>query len=339
MICKSFFGRPCLVISKALRFKQVGLMHFADKFLWGHPGATKPAELRSKICWAYHPILFGRPRTKPTWWSNTKNPFMSFLSLQCMQAPPASQIMLDELFSPWAIETNASTSKYESLLEPTNALGDMAWKQASARQAGAKNCRAEEGGALGEERHPLTRMDKEDWTKIFGHSLFMPVPSWIRKLPLEKIQNAGASQITPEQWDRQRFDKSAGSEVPGIHLHLIFIDVHICPWSQRQRKNRSREAKRAVSSVLKVTKPVEVQTKGSPGERCHGTCWVFHGFSHQNMWKNGGKIWGESNYNVEGMWFWKEELIMVSSCSFAHFDDFLLLEAIFCWNDLHRQCT
>ena len=28
--------------------------------------------------------------------------------------------------------------------------------------------------------------------------------------------------------------------------------------------SRSREAKRAVSSVLKVTKPVEVQTKGSP---------------------------------------------------------------------------
>ena len=43
-----------------------------------------------------------------------------------------------------------------------------------------------------------------------------------QKIALGKMENAGASQITPEEGERQCFDKSAGYEVPGILSHHIF---------------------------------------------------------------------------------------------------------------------
>jgi hypothetical protein len=50
---------------------------------------------------------------------------------------------------------------------------------------------------------------------------------------LEKIQNAGASQIMPEQGERQRFDKSAGSEVPGIN-HVTIGVAKFDPCDQQE---------------------------------------------------------------------------------------------------------
>ena len=77
----------------------------------------------------------------------------------------------------------------------------------------------------------------------------------------------------------------------------------------------SLEAKRAVSSVLKVTKPVEVQTKGSPGR----TCPKWGGFPMAFLMGKCGKMWDTI---CEGTWIWNEDLSMVSSCSFANFEDF-----------------
>ena len=61
------------------------------------------------------------------------------------------------------------------------------------------------------------------------------------------------------------------------------------PQSQKI-SSRSREAKRAVSSVLKVTKPVEVQIKGSPEEMSEMSRFS-HGFSYPMWEKIGYYMW------------------------------------------------
>ena len=82
-----------------------------------------------------------------------------------------------------------------------------------------------------------------------------------------------------------------------VYITIIVIQSLLMPTSAHDSTGmkRSREAKRAVSSVLKVTKPVEVQTKGSPGDG--EMSWDMLGFPRHFPSKSVGKMvgkWGDS---------------------------------------------